>query len=574
MTDLHISDPVPLPKQYIAATSPARQNFYAGAAGPGKSWFFAMLGKQGALRAPGSYQVFFRRVSKDLDLYLPKIKQLIPTTGPDRISRFNNDKTIKKFSFLNGSTFDFTHLAHLNHIQNHLSAEYDRIFFDEASTFMPEQLTTLSTRLRTTVQKTRQMGGEKEYLGSNPGGVAHLYLLNNFVMPDPDYVMRVVAYYPIEEAMELWEKIKKKHRIEPGADPTDIRNASKAWIKKVREIGLTWRAYDEKTMYEKKEVDPYDVWTAYPNEVMLEHGIRETHTRVFVPAFLEDNPYIGKEYAQQLAQNHDEKTARAYLDGDWMSFEGQFFKEFSPRRYNEQTGEWEDWHVIPPTVPEPWRPKVAAMDWGFSDRAMCVIGWFYYDPNRDEWVMWQEFAQNRMIDSEIARRYTFLTGGYQVEFVSGDQSMFHDADSKYGKSRGEFFQDAGMPLAPASRDRIAGWRAVRELLAVNPRTGKPKLRICSNCTYTIKTLPGLVHDEKNTEDLNTEGDDHAADMLRYFAIRSQGVGSGSIVDEDYSPGIGRYTPIATGPPEEPGRRWVEVPGFLFGDEPAPWDEGK
>lgn len=570
MADLHITDPVPLPKQYIAATSPARENFYAGAAGPGKSWFFAMMGKQTALRAPGSYQVFFRRVSKDLDLYIPKIKQLIPTQGERKISRFNNDKTIKKFSFNNGSTFDFTHLAHLNHVQNHLSAEYDRIYFDEASTFMPEQLIKIPTRLRSTVAETRRMGGEKKFLGSNPGGVAHMYLLNNYVMPDPDYVKRVVAYYPIDEAMDIWEKIKKKYRIEPGGDPNDIRTASQAWIKKIRELGLTWQLYDEKTQREKKEVDPYDVWTAYPNEVMLEHDIEESHTRVFIPAFLDDNPYIGRDYAVQLAETHDEQTARAYLDGDWMSFEGQFFKEFQPQRLVD--GDWVDWHVIPPTTPDSWHIKIAAMDWGFSDRSMCVIGWYFYDPMREEWVKWQEFAENQLIDSAIVQRYKFMTGGHKLEFVSGDQSMFYDADSKYGKSRGQFFKDAGMPLEPASRDRIAGWQALREFLAVNPRTGRPRLRICSNCSYTIKTLPGLVHDPDDPEDLDTEGTDHAADEMRYFAIRAQGIGTGSVVDLDYNPGIGSYQPVGSGGHEPAGEQWIEVPGFLYGDEPSPFDE--
>jgi hypothetical protein len=31
----------------------------------------------------------------------------------------------------------------------------------------------------------------------------------------------------------------------------------------------------------------------------------------------------------------------------------------------------------------------------------------------------------------------------------------------------------------------------------------------------IRTLPTLVHDENNPEDLDTDGDDHAADTLRY-----------------------------------------------------------
>jgi hypothetical protein len=44
---------------------------------------------------------------------------------------------------------------------------------------------------------------------------------------------------------------------------------------------------------------------------------------------------------------------------------------------------------------------------------------------------------------------------------------------------------------------------------------EPLLYILSSCTELIRTLPTLQHDETNVEDLDTEGEDHAADALRY-----------------------------------------------------------
>ena len=41
------------------------------------------------------------------------------------------------------------------------------------------------------------------------------------------------------------------------------------------------------------------------------------------------------------------------------------------------------------------------------------------------------------------------------------------------------------------------------------------LFIFSTCTNLVRTLPALQHDESNLEDLDSDGEDHAADALRY-----------------------------------------------------------
>jgi len=44
----------------------------------------------------------------------------------------------------------------------------------------------------------------------------------------------------------------------------------------------------------------------------------------------------------------------------------------------------------------------------------------------------------------------------------------------------------------------------------------PRLFVFSTCKDLIRTLPALVHDDLHPEDVNTKGEDHAADELRYF----------------------------------------------------------
>jgi hypothetical protein len=51
-----------------------------------------------------------------------------------------------------------------------------------------------------------------------------------------------------------------------------------------------------------------------------------------------------------------------------------------------------------------------------------------------------------------------------------------------------------------------------------PEQGPPMLYITSDCPDMIRTLPALQHDEYKVEDLDTDGEDHAADELRYACM--------------------------------------------------------
>ena len=48
--------------------------------------------------------------------------------------------------------------------------------------------------------------------------------------------------------------------------------------------------------------------------------------------------------------------------------------------------------------------------------------------------------------------------------------------------------------------------------------GLPMLYVFSTCKDFIRTLPTLQYDAQSPEDLDTEGEDHAADEARYFCM--------------------------------------------------------
>ena len=48
--------------------------------------------------------------------------------------------------------------------------------------------------------------------------------------------------------------------------------------------------------------------------------------------------------------------------------------------------------------------------------------------------------------------------------------------------------------------------------------GYPMMYIFKNCKGFIRTIPQLMYDEHKVEDLDTDGEDHVADEVRYFCM--------------------------------------------------------
>ena len=70
-------------------------------------------------------------------------------------------------------------------------------------------------------------------------------------------------------------------------------------------------------------------------------------------------------------------------------------------------------------------------------------------------------------------------------------------------------------MSKANNDRLGGKRAVNRMLADGP-DGKPLLQVFDCCENFIRTFPLLVRDEGKPEDVDTDGEDHAYDALRYL----------------------------------------------------------
>ena len=235
----------------------------------------------------------------------------------------------------------------------------------------------------------------------------------------------------------------------------------------------------------------------------------------YVRAVAGDNrENLDSNYFLQLEGLPEEKR-KAFLNGDWNLFEGQYFSEWN-----------EDVHVVDPfPIPDSWM-KFGGYDHGRANPA--CFKWYALDFDANVWV-YREFYVNRADGSDrweadrIAQQVAKITkeAGEHLHYVVADSSIF----SKIGASEtiAEILMKNGMgkggtnipTLIPSAKDRIAGWTTMHQYLYHDKRT-PPKMHYFRTCVDSIRTIPSLVYDEHRLEDLDSSGEDHAADTDSYF----------------------------------------------------------
>lgn len=503
---------VPTPKQWAAFCCPAEETFFGGAAGGGKTRFDFEYANAICDGYPGARVAIFRRTTPQLRKLKDEAQKFLGGRIGVDISMNRNTGEIR---YANGSVIHLNH-AHREHdIENNLSEEYALIIFDEAGTFLAYQLAYARTRNRTPIR------GLKPFmvLTSNPLGVGMYSLLKEFVTPSAEDVDEITHYFPWWKARELEAEVREFY---DPRDP-DQRDAYKeAWIRRATEEGLGWVAYPEDErptgrMPEpgKKghdEVDFFEIWRPKPSAMHLALGLEEDaiRLRAFIPSWLQDNYDIDyNQYAANLAGNEElsEDVRKALLLGHWDVFEGQFFREFK-----------EETHVVDPVEPEEWWYHWGSMDHGFGSRAMLVVQFHTYNPETKQRITYDEIAVNETPDEAVAEMILRRMQGRPVRDIYADPSMWKQGGGM--TYHADTYLRLGVPLRPANNQRKAGWMAVRNAMARNPETGQPNWVVTRNCRYLIETLPTLVYDDSDPEDINQDGHiaDHAADCLRYGMI--------------------------------------------------------
>lgn len=255
-----------------------------------------------------------------------------------------------------------------------------------------------------------------------------------------------------------------------------------------------------------------------------EHRARQS--RIFVPSSVFDNPALlnnDPDYVRRLA-SMPEAERKALLYGDWDTFSGQVFTEWrnDPDHYEDRL--WT--HVIHPfRIPDSWRVW-RGFDWGYS--RPFSVGWYAVDHERRMYrirelygctgtpntgVQWEpsRVAQEiRRIEAEDPNLM-----GKQI-FGVGDPAIWQSDGTE---SIGALMERERVYFEKGDHARINGKMQVHHRLAFD-EDGRPMLYVFDTCKHFIRTVPNLVYDETDVEDIDTDGEDHIYDELRYVCMKN------------------------------------------------------
>lgn len=275
---------------------------------------------------------------------------------------------------------------------------------------------------------------------------------------------------------------------------------------------------------------PAPPMTPIVEEVRIRHpdGTEEIRQRkrVFVPSSVFDNSILlqnDPEYLTRLAAL-PEAERNALLYGDWDTFSGQVFTEWSndPDRYSDRVNT----HVIEPfRIPEEWT-MLRSFDFGYA--RPFSVGWYAIDGDRRMYRIRELYGCTgepnqgvRWEPARIAEKIREIEAedpnlkGRRIQGIA-DPSIY---DESRGESVAAMMERGGIYFEKADNSRIAGKMQMHHRLAFDD-SGIPMLYVFRTCRHFIRTIPTLVYSQSNVEDVDTDGEDHIYDEVRYACMEN------------------------------------------------------
>lgn len=251
-----------------------------------------------------------------------------------------------------------------------------------------------------------------------------------------------------------------------------------------------------------------------PNEIWKAPASEGGFTRQFIPAKLTDNPTLMKAdptYLDRLRALPEEEYAARAL-GSWDVFTGQYFTRWRDSIHVEE----------PFDIPVDW-DKYLCVDYGHAAPYACL--WFARPPEtQTAWFYREQYGKGVDLKEQVYRAWQ-ATGDEKLKAIILDPSMFAKVNVKGDRVDAmseEWKRVFGNTANVIKGDnaRISGWRLLREMVEwkESPNGGvlvPPRFHAFNTCSNLVRTLPLLISDKNNLEDVDSDGEDHAADAARY-----------------------------------------------------------
>lgn len=459
------------PKQNEALTTLANETLYGGAAGGGKSHLMRVAAIIWCYLVPGIQIYIFRRLSTDLyKNHMEGVSGFVNLLEPWVRAKFVQVVQPGTIKFRNGSRIFLNHCQYEHNVSQYQGTDIHVLMIDELTHWTEPMYTFLRGRCRVVGLKVPQQLTDagttfpRILCGTNPGGVGHNWVKAMFV---------------------------------------DLTNKGRRMV----------------------QMDPDDGG-------ML---------RSYIPAKVTDNPALMRDdptYISRLKGLGNPALVKAMSEGDWDIVAGGMFDDV-----------WLEEAIVLPKFPIPSSWKVnRSFDWGESKP--FSVGWWAETGDEEveiaqgifktfaphsliriaEWYGWDGKKPNvgcKLGAVDIARgirqRESQMQLQRPVDKGPADSAIY---DISEGTSIAMRMADEGVHWTKADKragSRINGWSLMREMFQSTqkvPMEGAG-LFCFPECEHFIRTISTLPRDKKQTDDVDTDSEDHVGDETRYRVWRKR-----------------------------------------------------
>jgi hypothetical protein len=167
------------------------------------------------------------------------------------------------------------------------------------------------------------------------------------------------------------------------------------------------------------------------------------------------------------------------------------------------------------------------VDWGYAvEGNPGMVQWWLCLPGPRA-ICIKEYVFKQTLPGDVAKEIKRRRGRWKVRYTVMDTQMFTEHE---GPSVAELMAREGVSGIEADKVREAGWISVHTWLRETVTVGidaVPRLQFLKprfhgddlGCPVTIRTMPQMVVDPKNPNDIQTKGvEDEGADDTRYFVM--------------------------------------------------------
>lgn len=228
-------------------------------------------------------------------------------------------------------------------------------------------------------------------------------------------------------------------------------------------------------------------------------------SRKFIPARLDDNPYLANDGRyEQMLKALPPTQRKQLLEGDWEVAEGAAFTEFDRHL-----------HVIEPfDIPINWE-RTKGIDYGYASESACI--WGAVDRDDNTLIIYRELYRKGLLATDLAHLIAEMELNDPMSVPGVLDTACWNRTGQTGPTVGETLVKAGHKLRRADKNRVAGKIQIHEYLKVQ-QSGRPKIQIFNTCPNLIRELQSIPLDKSNPEDVDTHAPDHAYDALRYLIM--------------------------------------------------------